>query len=185
MHIAPTLPALKPLSPPSPGVSGAHAALPAVPTAAVAAPQAAAFNAIFNFPTLVSGTAFKIVSGSTANGLGIGGNARLDEITPTSAKVWIKAGKFGFNKEANLSIAQSSPTTAAISATEPGKAPIVGSANIVDVRQNYSKFTSADPNINGGAEMQVNERGQFIVDVKGDGAGIFSNVDLHLILEKI
>lgn len=149
-------------------------------------PATPTFESIFDFPTLAAGDTFRIAPGSTANGIGVGGEARLDELTPTSAQVWIKAGRFGFNREATLAVEQLSPTTVGITATEPRKAPVTGTGEIVDVRRNYSEFSSASQAVNGTAILQLDPAGRLVVDVAGGGtAQAAAGVALHLILEKV
>jgi len=144
------------------------------------------FDRVFDFPTLTSGDAFRIVSGSTANGISVRGEARIEELSPTTARVWVKAGRFGFNKEAVLDVTQVDPATVRIQATEPGKAPQGGTARIVDVRPNYSEFATESGPVSGSAILQLNAAGQFVVDVDGTAMGLaaFEGLDLHLVMEK-
>jgi hypothetical protein len=161
---------------------------PSAPSAPVMPPPATPhFDRIFDFPTLAAGQKFKVASGSTFNGIGVGGEARLDALSPTAAKVWIKAGTFFLKKEALLEIEQTSPTGGTITVTEPGGSPKVINGTIVDVKTNYSEFRSADPSVAGGAKLQVDARGRFIVDVEGAMlADLFDSIDakIHLVLEK-
>lgn len=158
------------------------------PSAPVAPPAAPGFDRIFDFPTLAAGQKFKVASGSTFNGIGVSGEAKLNALTPTAAEVWIKAGTFFLRKEALLRIEQTGPTTGTITVTEPGGAPKVVNGNVVDVRTNYSEFTSADPSVSGGAKLQVDASGKFIVDVSGAAlADLLPEIEakIHLVLEKV
>ena len=163
--------------------------LSTAPSAPVTPPPATPrFDKIFDFPTLAAGQKFKVASGSTFNGIGVGGDAKLNALTPTAAEVWIKAGTFFLKKEALLKIEQTSPTGGTITVTEPGGTPKVINGSIVDVKTNYSEFKSADPAVAGGAKLQVDAAGKFIVDVEG---GVLANLlpdlidaKIHLVLEK-
>jgi hypothetical protein len=150
-------------------------------------PPAPTFDRIFDFPTLAAGQKFKVASGSTFNGIGVSGDAKLNAMSPKSAEVWIKAGTFFLKKEALLKIEQTSPTGGTITVTQPGDTPKTINGTIVAVRTNYSEFTSADPAVAGAAKLQVDAAGKFIVDVEGGVlAGLFDAIDakIHLVLEK-
>lgn len=163
----------------------ARAGVPAAPPAAVTDPvPAPGFDHVFDFPTLAAGDRFRIARGSTAGGIAIGGEARVDELTPTSATVWLKAGRFGFNREATISLVQSSPTSVTITAAETGKPPASGPADIVAVRTNYSEFKAPEGGgVTGAAVLQVNDAGQFVLDVAGSLRS--EAIALHLVLEKL
>lgn len=156
---------------------------PAVDPTPPVPPTQPGFQAVFDFPTLVAGDRFRIARGSTANGIGIGGDARLEAISPKGATVWIKAGTFGISKEATVAVEQDSETTVKITVTEPGKTPNVVSAEIVAVRTNYSEFLSSDPALPGAATMQLDAAGRFIIDIAGGGV-LLNGANLHLVLEK-
>ena len=146
------------------------------------------FDKVFDFPTLAPGQAFKVARGSTFNGIGVSGDAKLEALSPTAAKVWIKAGTFFLKKEALLSVEQTGPTTATITVAEPDSTPKTINGTVVDVRTNYSEFTSSDPAITGGAKLQIDSSGRFIVDVEGGVlAGLLGSIDakIHLVLEKV
>jgi hypothetical protein len=152
-------------------------------------PPPAGFDHVFDFPTLAAGQKFKVASGSTFNGIGVGGDARLDALTPKSAKVWIKAGTFFLKKEALLTLEQTSPTAGTFTVAEPSGSTKTINGTIVDVKTNYSEFTSADPAIQGGAKLQVDAAGKFIVDVEGAVLaslfpGLAIDAKIHLVLEK-
>lgn len=177
MRIAP---AAAPPTPPTP------TPVPPTPTPVPPTPAPPAFDAIFDFPTLHAGDRFKIASGSTANGLGIGGEARIVSMTATGAEVWIKAGKFGFSKEVSLVVQQSSPSGVAITVTEKGKTPVPAAGDIVAVRRNYSEFRANSPALTGAAILQLDAAGRFIVDVKGAAGGVLeTDANLHLVLEML
>ena len=151
------------------------------------APPTPQFDKIFDFPTLAAGQKFKVASGSTFNGIGVGGDARLDALTPKSAKVWIKAGTFFLKKEAVLTLEQTGPTSGTITVAEPSGSTKTINGTVVAVRTNYSEFTSADPSIQGGAKLQVDAAGKFIEDVEGGVlADLLGTIDarIHLVLEK-
>lgn len=146
----------------------------------LAASQAAAgYDHIFDFPGFAAGDRFRLEKGSTANGWGIKGEGLLRELTPTSAAVWVKGGKFGFYKEADVELRQTSPTTAHMVATEKGGEPYPVDMDISDVRTGYTRFTptsiAADP-----ATIQVNEAGQIVMDVHNARDGL----RFHLVMAK-
>jgi hypothetical protein len=151
-------------------------------------PPVPTFDRIFDFPTLAAGQKFKVAAGSTFNGIGVGGDAKLNALSPKSAEVWIKAGTFFLKKEALLRIEQTSATGGTITVTEPNGTPKVINGTIVDVKTNYSEFKSADPAVAGGAKLQVDAAGKFIVDVEGGVlAALFGDLidaKIHLVLEK-
>jgi hypothetical protein len=151
------------------------------------APPAPGFDKVFDFPTLTAGQKFKVASGSTFNGIGVSGDARLDAMTPKSAKVWIKAGTFFLKKEALLTLEQTGPTTGTITVSEPSGSTKVINGTVVAVRTNYSEFASADPAIQGGAKLQLDASGRFIVDVEGAVLASLLGIDakIHLVLEKV
>lgn len=160
---------------------------PAPTRASAFTPPPPHFDFVFDFPTLLAGDRFRIARGSTANGISIGGEARIDLLTPNSTQVWIKAGRFGFNREATFALTQSSPTTVRIAATEPGKEPVVGDADIVSVHTNYSEFASDSDAVRGKAILQLNATGQLVIDIQGGSADrqALAGANLHLVLEKI
>lgn len=159
---------------------------PPTPVPPTPTPPPPTFTAIFDFPTLVAGDKFKIAAGSTANGMGIGGEARIISMTPTSAEVWIRAGKFGLYKEVSLSVLQASPTSVGITVTEKGKAPVPATGDIVAVRPNYSEFKANSAALTGAAILQLDAAGRFIIDVAGAAGAIFeADAKLHLVLEKL
>lgn len=173
----------------APSISSAalhRVAMPAPPAPSTDPVPPPAFDHVFDFPTLAPGDTFRIARGSTFNGIGIGGEAKLPEISPTSAEVWIRAGAFGMSKEATLAVLQTSPTTASVTVTEKGGQPVTITADIVAVRPNYSEFVSADPALAGGATLQLDSAGRFVVDVQGAAfeAVFGAAARLHLVLEK-
>lgn len=163
------------------------ASLVTVPAPGASLPPAAGFDHVFDFPGFAGGQTFRIVAGSTANGVSVKGDARIDALTATSAAVWIKAGRFGINKEANLRLEQTSPTSVHVLATEKGKAPIEGDAQIQEVRTGYSAFNAAPGGaFEGAVALQLDPSGRLVIDVDGGSAGVAdAKVALHLILERV
>lgn len=157
----------------------------AAPPAALRGMAAPTFDRLFDFPTLQAGDTFKIVKGSEINGFNVKGSARLDALTPNSAEVWLKVGKFGISREGTLAIEQTSAGVAHIDVRPKGRDPQSGDAEIVDVRTNRTELRGVPGGAyEGAALLQVNDRGQFIVDVQGsDNGAMFGDVDAHLVLE--
>lgn len=117
---------------PSVPMAASAAPAPAVPASSPAHASATTFAGVqdavegaappaFDFPGFATGDKFKIAKGSKMNNWGIGGDARIDELTDTSAKFWIKGGKFGFSREAKVEITQTSPTTAHLHSDKKGR----------------------------------------------------------------
>lgn len=158
---------------------------PSRPAAPVGAP-ARRFEQVFDFPTLAAGDAFRIARGSTFNGIGVRGSARLDALTPNAAEIWIKAGTFGISREATIGVTQTGPTTASITVAVPGSEPVTIAADVVDARRDYSEFASSDPSVTGAAKLQVDADGRFIVDVEGAMLAGLLGIDarVHLVLER-
>lgn len=147
------------------------------PTAPVA--PAAGFDHIFDFDGVAAGQKFHMDKGSTVNGWGISGEGRLDALTPTSATVWVRGGKFGFHKEATISVQQTSPTTVHLEAAQPGQAPVAVDADIVEVRKGYSKFHPTSVQA-ADAVLQMDSQGRLVLDV--DDA--LDKLTFHLVLAK-
>ncbi len=165
---------------------------PLPPSAPTTPPPTTGFTRIFDFPNVQTGDRFKLVKGSKANGWGISGEARVITMSDTSAKVWLKAGKFGLRMELEIEVAQTSPTTARISGGEVGKTPSSSDATIVDARTNYSEFKATEGGANAGKATLKFENNQFVLDVRGDGflrgidiPGGTDGLDVHLVLEKV
>jgi hypothetical protein len=149
------------------------------PLAAAPAPASPTFSRLFDFPGFAAGDTFTMAKGSTANGFGIGGNARLDEFTPTSARLWIKGGKFGFNQEATVDLRQTSPTTAHLIAERPNEEPFHVDTAIVDARRGYTELRPTSVRANN-ATMQTDPTGNLVFDFEDVQKGY----RFHLILAK-
>jgi hypothetical protein len=153
-------------------------AAPPAPVPTPGTPPAPTFDHVFDFPGFATGDQFHLDKGSTVNGISISGNGRLDALTPTSARVWVKGGKFGFKREATLDVKQVSPTAVQLIATQPGENPITVDADIVTVRTGYSEFRPTSVQARN-AVLQLID-GKFVVDMQ-DG---INNLSFHLVFAK-
>jgi hypothetical protein len=158
---------------------------PATPaTPPVTPPAPVGFDHIFDFPGLHAGDRYSIMDGSTAGGISVRGEARFNAFSPTSADVWIKAGRFGFNKEATLQVQQVSPTQVKITVREPGAAPSEALGDIVDVRTDYSEFRGAAGSaLAGVARLQREPGGRLVLDASGM-RDVLDGATAHLVLER-
>jgi hypothetical protein len=143
-------------------------------------PAPPAFKVILDFPGYATGNKLLVERGSKVNGISISGEARVDSLTPNSAKLWVRGGAFGIRREAIVEIVQTGPAQATLTATEPGKPPVTTNAAIIAARTGYLELRDA----NGGAAhatLALDPTGKLIVDFS-DGAA--EGLTAHLILSK-
>jgi len=180
MQIAPSVIA-RPMSVIAPLVPATTMSLTAPPVATPATPPATpvGYDHIFDFQGIAAGQKFHLDKGSSVNGWSISGEGRLDALTPTSASVWVRGGKFGFHKEATIAVTQTSPTTVHMIAQEPGQTPMGFDADIVTVRPGFSEFHPTGIQAKD-AILQMDASGRLILDADDSLDGL----TLHMVLAK-
>ena len=155
------------------------AGLAGVPAHATAVVAETSFERLFDFPGIQAGDHFHLDKGSTVSGFGIHGEGRIDRLEPNAATIYVKGGRFGFHREATITIDGTGADTARLVATQSGKDPYPVDVKVTEAHTNYlrAEATSvkADPSV-----LQVDDAGRFVMDVDDAKDG----VKFHLIMIK-
>jgi len=140
---------------------------------------AAAATPAFDFPDFEAGDEFKIAKGSKMNRWGIGGRARIEELTPEHARLWIKGGKFGINREATIDIDLLADGMASLHAVKGGGRSLDLDVKVLEMRRNHARFEPVG-HPDAPALLKVDRGGRLVFDF----TDVQDDERFHLVLEQ-
>lgn len=99
---------------------------------------------LFDLPGFESGQELLLRKGSRLNLIGIGGTARMERLTASSAKIWVKGGRFGIKREGTIEILATRPGEARIIAVQRGDEAYEADLHVIEQGRGFVTFELVD-----------------------------------------